>query len=574
MSVAEPRTPVVWRAAPTPPGAEALIAAGHAPLLARLLARRGVATADDAERFLRPSPHDLHDPLLLDGMDLAVARLVEARERRQRVVIVGDYDVDGVSATALLLAVLRACGLDARPVLPHRLRDGYGFQQRQVETARELGASVVVTVDCGTTSAPAIRSALDAGIDVIVTDHHLPGADFPARAIQINPRQESCDYPFEHLCGAGLALKLAQAVARAVGRPIELAPLVRIACLGTIADLVPLVGENRTIAALGLHALGRTRSPGLRALFEEAGLKPPLRAEDVGFRIGPRLNAVGRLATPETALELLLSRKLERATALAADLGRWNSRRQDEERRVVEEARELLIERTPRPGILVAWSERWHRGVVGIAAGRIASELHRPTVLFAVEGEYATGSGRSIPAVSLHGFLDRWRAELERFGGHDFAVGLTVRVGELDRLRRAWEAGAAWPESVLTRRYEYELELRPADIDRRLVSELMRLEPHGPGNPRPLVRVSNLRIEGPLRTFGSEGEHIKARARAEDDATVWLLGWRWAARGDELLGGAVDVLGHLEWDDFLVVPVLRLTDCRSAGESESDRRIQ
>jgi single-stranded-DNA-specific exonuclease len=562
---AEAHTPVVWLAATTPAGTAELEAAGQPPHLARLLARRGVRNAADAERFLRPSPHDLHDPLLLGGMEQAVARLVTARKRRQRIVIVGDYDVDGVSATALLLAVFRACGMDARPVLPHRLRDGYGFQELQVATARELGASLIVTVDCGTGSAPAIRAALASGIDVIVTDHHLPGADFPQEAIQINPRQLECGYPFADLCGAGLALKLAQAVADAVGRRLELAPLLRIACLGTIADLVPLVGENRAIAALGLHALGRTRSPGLLALFEEAGLTPPLRAADVGFRIGPRLNAVGRLASPDAALELLLSREPERAAELAASLGTWNSRRRDEERRVVAEAHELLAARQPRPGILVAWSEEWHRGVVGIAAGRIAAELHRPTILFAVEGESATGSGRSIRDVALHAFLDRWRSELVRFGGHDFAVGLTARTADLDRLRQLWENEARWPENVLVRTYEYELEPQPADVGRGLIGELLRLEPHGPGNPQPLVRVSSLRVEAAPRLFGGENEHLKVRARGTDGSSVWLLGWRWASRWPELDGRTVDVLGHLEWDAFLATPVLRLVDCRPAA---------
>ncbi|HUF79222.1 MAG TPA: single-stranded-DNA-specific exonuclease RecJ, partial [Thermoanaerobaculia bacterium] len=480
-------TPVEWAPAPVPAAAGELARDGVRPPLAELLARRGVVTAAGAAAFLEPSLDQLHDPLSLAGVPAAVERLAAARERRERVAVVGDYDVDGVTGTALLVAVLRHAGLEVEPILPHRLREGYGFQGVHVDRATALACRVIVTVDCGASSGEAARGALEAGIDVIVTDHHLPGGELPDGVIQINPRQSGCVYPCQELSGAGIAFKLAQAVAGRLGRQPPVESLLRIACLGTIADLVPLVGENRTIAALGLRALESARSPGLRALIRQAGIRPPFSADDVGYRLGPRINAAGRLDDAAGALELLLTRDRDLAAELALRLDRWNRERQEAESQVVEEAREAVRRRGRPAPIVVAWSDRWHRGVVGIAAGRLARDLHRPAVLLAVAGDEAVGSGRSIPGIELHGFLLRWRHEMVRFGGHAQAVGLTVEPERLEGLRAHWEetSGAEWPEELFARRHEYELALGAEGVGPELLEGLLRLEPHGQGNPRP-----------------------------------------------------------------------------------------
>lgn len=551
-----------WVAAPVPDAAAGLERAGFPGWLAGLLARRGVADAPDAERFLAPSLDQLHDPFLLAGMAEAVDRLLAARDRHERIAIVGDYDVDGVTATALLLAVLGACGCDVCPILPHRLREGYGFQPVHVERARAAGCSLILTADCGSSSAAAVEKALAAGIGVVVTDHHLPGCELPAGTIQINPRQSHCTYPFPDLAAAGLALKLALAVAGRCGRSVEVAALLRIACLGTIADLVPLRGENRVIAALGLTALAGARSQGLKALIQQSGVKPPFTAADVGFRLGPRLNAAGRLDSADRALELLMSRDAGRAMELAAELDGWNRERQAAEALVVEEATEIFAARRPLPPILVAWSPGWHKGVVGVGAGRIAKEFHRPTLLLAVEGDQATGSGRSVPGLELHGFLSAWKERLQRFGGHAQAVGLTAAVAQLEELRGEWEvAGAGWPAGLLARRLEYELELAPRQISPRLVADLGRLEPFGQGNPRPLVRTGPLRLDGPLRPFGNG--HLGARTRGADGAPVELVGWGWQERAAGL-AGTFEVLASVEHDAYRGGPVLRLVDSRPA----------
>ena len=395
---------------------------------------------------------------------------------------------DGVAPwlAALLLAVFAACKIAARPILPNRLREGYGFQAVHVERAREMGCRLIVTADCGSSSVAAVEAAQAVGIGVLVTDHHLPSCALPAGALHINPRQEGCTYPFRDLAAVGLAFKLALALTRRCGKDVDPEPLLRIACLGTIADLVPLQGENRVIAALGLKALAAAKSQGLKALILQSGMKPPFTAADVGFRLGPRINAAGRLHEPERALELLMSRDAGRSALLAAELDGWNRERQTAETRVVEEARQAFAEREANgglPPILVGWSPGWHKGVVGVAAGRLAKDFHRPVVLLAVDtagSGLATGSGRSVPGLELHGFLAGWKERMERFGGHAQAIGLSVATDRLEELRAEWEAaGRAWPPELLARRVEYELHLEPSEVTPRLLAQLGALEPFG-----------------------------------------------------------------------------------------------
>lgn len=497
----------------------------------------------------------------------SVDRLVAAREAKQKIAIVGDYDVDGVTATAQLLAVFSACGIEAQAILPHRMRDGYGFQPVHVERAREAGCALIVTADCGSSSIPAIEAAGEAGLDVVVTDHHLPGGPLPAGTLQINPRQAGCDYPFPDLAAAGIALKLSLALGERLGRTLPTDALLRIACLGTIADLVPLRGENRVIAALGLKALETSRSVGLKALIRQAGMKPPYSASDIGFRIGPRLNAAGRLAEADPALEILMSRDEKRAIELAGQLDVWNRERQTEEARVVEQAQAQAQERVEHlgglPAMFTLWNPEWHRGVVGIAAGRIARIWNRPTLLLAVEGETATGSGRSVPGIALHGFLALWKERLIRFGGHAQALGLSADLGCLPALREEWEeaAAGAFAPDLLLRSYSYELEAEPREIDLAYLKAHERLAPFGQGNPQPVLRVGPLQLAGPPRCFGTE--HLSARARGIDGGSINLVGWGWQTRADDL-SGRFEVLGTLDLDRFLGEPVLRLIDARPA----------
>ena len=532
-----------------------------------MLARRGVSARPAAEAFLHPHLDQLHDPTHLCGMHEAVERLRKARADSERVVLIGDYDVDGISGSALLVAIFQACGLEVEPILPDRMQEGYGFQTVHVDRAKSGGAGLIVTVDCGTTSHEAAIAALDHGIDVIVTDHHLPDKPLPAAVVLINPHQPTCSYPFKELSGAGLALKLGLAFAAACDRVIDPRVLLRVACLGTIADLVPLKGENRVIAAVGLEELSRTRSAGLRALLEVSRVDPPYSTADIGFRLGPRLNAPGRLDSAVKALELLLCRDPDRARQLAGDLDVWNRQRQKQQRLVTDEARDLFTSRSSLPPILVAWSAEWHRGVVGVAAGRLAREFNRPTVLLAVTDSVATGSGRSIEGIHLHDFLNGWRDELTRFGGHSQAIGMTVETSQLEELRDAWEhAAEVWSDRVATRFFDYELELKPGEVSAERLEQLARFEPHGQGNPQPLIRFRGpLHLPWKARTFGRG--HLSAEATGPDGVRIRLLGWGWEQRS-ATLDGEFEVLGFLEKDRYRGT-VLRLVDGRRYPADES-----
>lgn len=564
-----------WEPAPAEAAAETLTEAGISSLAAAILSRRGVSTPEEAERFLSPDVGQLSPAKALPDMEAAVACLVQAREAGQKVAIVGDYDVDGVSATALLTATFRARGLEVETILPHRLEEGYGFQICHVERAVEKGCSVVVTADCGSTAGTAVGAALERGLKVVVTDHHLPGEPLPEGALHVNPKAAE-DGPGQELCGAGIALKLALAFGEATGEAFPPQRLLHIAALGTIADVVPLVEENRIIAALGLKILSRTKSRGLRALIHQAGVKLPVRASDVGFRIGPRLNAAGRLGSADDALEILLTRDGDRAVELAKRLDGWNRERQGEERRALEEARKQIFERAgiagatsgkldpeqlaALPRILVAWSENWHQGVVGIAAGRLARELHRPAVLLAVDGEEATGSGRSIKGLHLHAFLDQWSEDLARFGGHAQAVGMTVETQKLETLRSTWEGAAAeWSPELLVKSYRYDAALTAREVSEELLLEIESLEPFGEGSPRPLLKVGPLKVDGRPRRFSQR--HLSARARGEAGPPVQLLGWGWAERARDL-EGRFEILAYLERDHYRGGASLRLLDAR------------
>jgi single-stranded-DNA-specific exonuclease len=516
-------------AAPPDPADAVAGEAGLPPVVSRLLAARGVTSAAEADRFFHPDESQLHDPFAMKGVEEAAGVLLSAARGGRRIVVFGDYDVDGVTAVAQLKAALLRVGGTAVAFLPHRIKDGYGLKPETVrKVVRELAPSVIVTVDCGVTAVEGVAYARQQGVEVVVTDHHLVPAELPEGAIVVNPKQPGCSYPCPDLSGAGIAFKLSEAIARRAGVGLSREALLRAACLGTIADIVPLTGENRAIAALGLAALARPRAPGLTALLEacgvDAGEKPT--SEQVAFRIAPRLNAAGRLDTAELALALFEERDPGRGGEIAGELCARNGQRQAIERRVYAEARERVARYfdPERDSLLVEADPSWHRGVLGIAAARLAREYNRPVLLFAIEGERASGSGRSIPGVPLHDTLKEIQHRFLDFGGHDQAVGGTLTANSLPAFRE--EARSLFAERIpperLVRREVAEAELALEDVRPELIAHLERFEPHGAGNPRPVFSSSDARPAEPFRPIGEAGWRGRlSRESGNLDAVCW-----------------------------------------------------
>jgi single-stranded-DNA-specific exonuclease len=495
-----------WRVEPPPDEAVAAALAGGlaVPLpFARLLVQRGFADVEAARRFLRPAREDLADPRLLPDLDRAVERLLAAVGRGETVLVHGDYDVDGQCATTIMTRALRRLGANAVPFVPHRLRDGYDLSAAGVEAAAAAGAKLILTLDCGTTAVEAVAQARARGMDVIVVDHHLPGPERPDAVAFVNPKRPESTYPCPDLCGAGLGWKLALALLEAAGGQGAYAwHLLDLAALATVADLVPLTGENRIIVRLGLRVMQATRWPGLRALIEAAGLaNKTIRAGQVAFVLGPRINAVGRVGDATDGLRLLLTDDPEEGARLAQQLERQNAERQALDQRTLEEALESLAgayDPARDVGVVLA-RDGWHPGVIGIVASRVVERIARPTFLVAFDGDVGKGSGRSVPRCDMHAALARCAGLLERWGGHKMAAGVTVRRERLEEFRAAFNAACAEqvrPEDLVpTQRVDAVLRL--ADLNGEFERLVRALEPTGMGNPGPVFGLEHVVLAGP-----------------------------------------------------------------------------
>jgi single-stranded-DNA-specific exonuclease len=522
----------------------------HHPVLRSAAARRGIGSLEEFDRYAHPSIEHLHDPMGIHGMEGACERIERAIRDREAILIYGDYDVDGVTSIVLLRTVLRHLGADVDWVVPLRLTDGYGLKTEVIErTLKEKDVRLIVTVDCGISSVEPVRRAIDMGIDVIITDHHLPPGTLPAAAALLNPKIDGCSYPFKDLAGVGVAFKLCCALIARAGSTMSIESLLKIAAIGTIADVAPLVGENRTIAQLGLRGLADCRNPGLRTLIRMSGVKGTPRAQDVGFRIGPRINAAGRLASAGSAIELFDAKSDADAYPIVAELNRLNAERQEVERGVLAEA-EREIDRDHLPRVLVLSSEAWHKGVVGLCAGRLAQKYHRPTLLLSVEGDRAVGSGRSIPGVHLHDELSRHQDLFEHFGGHEQACGFSLPASSIDLLRERLEQDMERIDDAVFRRERlYEGEIATADVTRDFSAELAQLEPFGAENAEPLFLLRGVSIHSKR----VPNEKLVEVSVERDGATVRCVAWQSLSElWDELLPDRViDLLGYVRADSWV-----------------------
>jgi single-stranded-DNA-specific exonuclease len=503
-----------------------------ATTLARLLVARGINDPQSAELFLFPSLSHLHSPHLMSGMTAALARLEAAIERQEKVLIYGDYDVDGTTAIVILKTAIELCGGAADFHVPHRIRDGYGMKDDVIERAAADGVRLIISVDTGIRAFAAAETARRTGVDLIVTDHHLPGVEGvpPALAV-LNPNQPGCHYPSKSLCGAGVAFKLAQGLMeRKLDRPDQsrlLMSFMKVVAIATIADAVPLVGENRVFAKLGLEALRAPVNPGLKALLEVAQLGArPLTSGEVAFRVAPRLNAAGRMDVARDVIELFSVKDPARAREIAGRLDQLNAERQEEERRILDEI-DKRLEGEPalhEAYCVVVDGDGWHRGVIGITASRVVEKYGRPTLIISRDGEEAHGSGRSIRAFHLLNALESCRELFSRYGGHSHAVGFALpsaNVAELraqlDRYARTCLTPADFEPSL-----EYDAEIDLCDVSLALHQLVSRMEPFGQGNPEPVFAARVVRLLAPPRAI--KEKHVKLKlgtaanvqTRAED----------------------------------------------------------
>jgi single-stranded-DNA-specific exonuclease len=531
------------------------------PLVARLLVQRGLEEPAAAQAFLHPSLSQLHSPELMAGMREAVTRLRRALEQHEKILIYGDYDVDGTMAVVVLLTALRMMGAEVEAHVPHRLTDGYGMRVPVVEEAAANGFRVVISVDTGIREHEVLARARELGVDCIVTDHHLPDGHLPPACAILNPRRPDCNYPEKSLAGVGVAFKLAQALLGDRMTKRLLQSFLKVVAIGTIADVVPLLGENRVIARFGLEALRQPAQAGLAALLELSGLAgKQISASDVGFRIGPRLNAAGRMENARDVIDLFTLPDPIRTREIAERLERLNRERQRVEEEIL---RAILAELEQRTEIsdqytLVLAGEGWHRGVIGIVAQRVAERYHRPVLVIGIEDGVGVGSGRSIKSFHLLDGLTSVGDLFQRFGGHAQAAGFAIAKEHIPELTRRFEVyahevlTAADLEPVL----RVDAAVNLADVDWPLYEQMIQLEPFGMGNPTPVFGACGARLLTAPRIL--QEKHLKLRVEAGPRA-MDALGWGWAARTPRLEPGQqLDLAFTLEKNNYQDMASLQL----------------
>ena len=555
-----PKADRIWSPVPCDDGAVQQLTAelDISPVTARLLCIRGLGDLEQARRFLSPSLDDLLDPFALTDMRPAVDRILGAIERQERIAIHGDYDVDGVTSTVILRRALELLGADVTHFIPERLRDGYGLQPASLDRLHADGVRLVISVDCGIRGVEAALHARTLGLDLVITDHHEPDTELPDAFAVINPKRHDCTYPDKNLAGVGVALKLVQALCAKTGKTAWLPAFVKVAAIGTLADVVPLTGENRVIAKLGLQMLSKgPHKVGLRSLLDVCGLTgKDIDSYHIGFVLAPRVNAAGRMSSPDIAARLLLASDEalgEEARGLAEQLNTENIRRQQEEAEIVAQARKVVetdLEIGSRTVIVVA-GEGWHRGVIGIVASKLVDAFHRPAIVLSTDGDMAHGSCRSIPAFNMLAALESCADTMAKFGGHKQAAGLTIESGRIRELRARvndFADGCLEPDDLRPRLW-IDGALTFKSITEQVASEMMRMAPFGAGNPNPVFSTSRVEIvDGPRRV---KDRHLKMAFR-QDGRVLRGIAWRASEREAFVTEhrGAIDLAFSLEQDSW------------------------
>lgn len=520
-------------------------------LLATVLINRNIVKSDkDVNTFLEPTRNDFHDPYKMPDMKKAVDRIIKAINNKEKVIIYGDYDVDGITSTMVLKSFLDENGLEVGYRIPNRLNEGYGLNMKAIEEIKAQGYSLIITVDCGISGTEEVKYAYQLGMEVIITDHHEPLETIPDAEAVIDCKRVDNTYPFKSLAGCGVVFKLIQGLSQVMGLD-EKAYLkyLDIICIGTISDIVPLIDENRVIAKLGLKLANQTRNYGLACLLKICGFSD-VNSNSVSFGIAPRINACGRMGYEEEALKLFLSKNIEEAKNITIKLNEYNRQRQDIEKRIFDEAvSQIESNHLEKNSVIVIGHENWHHGVIGIVASKITDLYYKPSILVCFENGMAKGSGRSIPGFDLHNALCECSDLLEKYGGHEMAVGVNLKQENFEKFQEKMESIAQKCHTEdLVSIIKIEKEINLGEINPESIDSLKLLEPFGEENRIPLFLCKNLKIDS-IRTL-SEGKHLKLTLK-QDRYIVQAIGFNLGHLVSEYrLGDKIDVVGCLEVNEF------------------------
>lgn len=532
-------------------------------LVARMLTLRGI-DADQQDGFFRPDLDDLHDPLLMLGMEQAVDRLMLAQRRGERIMAYGDYDVDGATSVALVQEVLENNGFDVVPYIPDRYSEGYGLSEEGVRSASATGCGIIITLDCGIRAVDRVKDARERGIDVIICDHHLPGGAMPEAHTILNPKQPDCPYPFKELSGCGVAFKLIQALTERIGlSPWSAYDGLDLVALSIASDLVEVTGENRVLLHHGLKTISRNSRPGIRALLQIVHCTPDyLTVRDIISRISPRINAAGRMARATEAVDLLTARNEQRAAELALNLDRLNNIRRSYDEQVTAAAIQQLAERPEFQHINVVWGKNWHRGVIGIVATRLIEHRYRPSVVISDDNGVLVGSARSTPGLDIHALIRECKEHLVQYGGHAMAAGITVKPDAAEAFATALDAAVGRELQAVSKREprHYDMEVSIAQCTPDLIKRLRKFEPFGPGAPAPVFLARDVRLAHTPRQVGKDGRHLRLSMDAGGGATLDSVGFGMGHRHAALAAAErVDVVFRVETECYRGVLQPRIT---------------
>ena len=518
-------------------------------LIATVLANRGIEE-DDIKTFLEPTRADFHDPYMMPDMEIAVNRIIKAMKNNEKLIIFGDYDVDGITSITVLKSFLEERGMEVSQYIPDRLNEGYGLNKEAIKTIYDEGYRLMITVDCGISGIEEIDYANSLGMETIITDHHEAGEKLPNALAVVDCKRKDNQYPFRELAGVGVAFKLSQAISMRLGLDEkEYLKYLDIVCVGTISDIVPLVDENRVITKLGLMLVNQTKNIGLKSILNSSGYKN-IDSTAISFGVAPRINACGRMGHAEKALQLFLSKNYNEVQELTNELNNFNKTRQEIEKRIYENASKQIEEnKLYENKAIIVRGENWHHGVIGIVSSKITEMYFKPSILLCIEGEMAKGSGRSIPGFDLHEALSKCTDSIEKFGGHAMAIGITIKNDKFEDLKKEFERVAEESNiEELMPIINIDAKINLDEINKEMVESLKLLEPFGEGNKMPIFSFKNLKIDS-IRAL-SEGKHLKLTLK-DNNVLVSAIGFNLGELANEYrIGDKVDIAGMLEINSF------------------------